>query len=464
MSNTITTTYEIDGIIFDVSYEKDSSEIKLSWGNWLKEKTFSFTGIDNKTLYTLFADSINDILWYEKVNKYGDSLDWYNSLMQSIGLPWMTIGNCVSALPENTPADSSVDNNTQPKTIKKRKPKWEDIFKEWDWEKNNWNLLSLSKHWPIEFLLDKETLKVMYDVNWERGFIDKPNMDKIKNELKKANRFYLSTKQHIAQQDVWYKLWDRVIMYWPTWSGKTHNAYAWIMQNKIPFVSINVTDWFEDIDFLTYIIPTDNGIRYKEKDVVGLLRLASQWEKVAILIDEINRWSKSFLNLVLKLLDPVTGSYELDNFVNDEKIIIPRDNIIFFCTANFWSSYVGTEQMDEALFDRFSVVNYVDYNQDLENTIIDNFWEHKEEVKEIIKLIRDMNKDNTVKRPMSTRTIKTRAEAYMNTSKTKEDVFKSFESTVLYRLVSPDAYGLVSEYQLQPIVSLMIKKGFVTKK
>ena len=69
---------------------------------------------------------------------------------------------------------------------------------------------------------------------------------------------------------------------------------------------VTVSDGFEDIDFLTNIVTTDKGIEYKEKQIVHMFRDAAAGNKTAILIDELNRGSKSFMNLVLKMLDPVT--------------------------------------------------------------------------------------------------------------------------------------------------------------
>lgn len=52
------------------------------------------------------------------------------------------------------------------------------------------------------------------------------------------------------------------------------------------------------------------------------------------MIDEVNRGSKSFMNMLLKMIDPVSGFYEINNFVEDDIIKVPHENIIWFCTAN----------------------------------------------------------------------------------------------------------------------------------
>lgn len=357
------------------------------------------------------------------------------------------------------------DETTVAPAKKKRTPKQDQLFKEEESTVNTSEFLSVSKHGPVEFLMDKKTFDLMYNINGATGPVSKPDIEKIKQQMKKANKLYVDVKSlQVAQTD--YTLWDRVLFYGPTWSGKTHDSIVWARSNpEIAFHSINVTDWFEDIDFLTYIIPTANWIMHKEKDVVTFLRACAEGKiKWCLLIDEINRGSKSFMNLVLKLIDPVSGNYELDNFVQNEKIIIPRDNIIFFCTANFWTSYTGTEQMDEALFDRFTQVIYKEYDQDLEDKIMDNFWEYKADVKKVIAGLREMTQDNTIKRPVSTRTIKTWAENYMNSSQSKIDVLKTFESSVLYRLVSPDAYGMVDKDQTLPVISLLVKLWYTESK
>ncbi len=238
------------------------------------------------------------------------------------------------------------------------------------------------------------------------------------------------------------------MLYWPTGTGKTfeflQTANAMKTAGELDdFDIVTVTDGFEDIDFLAHIVPTENGITYVENKIVTLLRDASQWKRVAILIDELNRGSKSLLNLILKLLDPVDGStYVLNNFVKNETIVIPMANIMFFATMNLGGKYVGTNVLDEALFDRFNIVQYKGYSEPVEDQMLNAFGAYKAQVKEIVQYVRvELHKEGEIRAPISTRGVKMWAEAFVNSGCERQDVLATFNRVLLHRLISVDDYG-----------------------
>lgn len=307
------------------------------------------------------------------------------------------------------------------------------------------NLTPISSIKDFPVFLDESDFSFVVQIEWKFINIwDKEAVDKLKVNFSSLEKLKLEVE---TIPDDTYSLGERVMLYWPTGTGKTYDfltvANDLLKKKEISdYDIVTVTDWFEDIDFLAHIVPQESGgIKYAEKKVVDLLRRASKGEKVAILIDEVNRGSKSFLNFLLKMLDAVNGTtYVIDNFIADEKIIIPIENILFFGTMNLWGKYVWTSTLDEALFDRYNVVKYKGYNLDVEKEMIKNFWDYKREVTQIVKYVRSAHKDGDIRAPISTRGIKIWAEAYINTDKSKPALAHSFRRTLLYRILNVDDF------------------------
>lgn len=316
----------------------------------------------------------------------------------------------------------------------------------------------------MKFELDREELEVYLIADGTEQKIKEVAYKELITKLRTTEKLSVDIKSAMSRVSTWFTLWDRIFLYWPTGTGKTHQIIQWIKDKKIKHDIVQVSDWFEDIDFLTYIVPTATGIMYKEKSIISLFRDAAKGEKVAVLIDEVNRWSKSFMNLVLKMLDPVTWSYEINNFVADEKIVVPKENIIRFCTANLWGSYSGTNELDEALLDRFNKIEFVDYNKDFEEQLFDCFDTQRSNAKVIVEYIRTLFKDNSIKRPVSSRTLKSWAEEFINTSKNPEDLFATFEKTIMYRIIGIDSYWFPNEQDIWVLASKFIELWIINKK
>lgn len=329
--------------------------------------------------------------------------------------------------------------------------------------KNGWSHNFIKEFGKFKFYLDNDNFKIYVTTDGVLfKVVDSADIEAIKEYVSKVDKVIIEIEQSSASNED-FNPWDRILLYWPTGTGKTHQVIQRVRESKILFDLVSVSDWFEDIDFLTYIVPTKNGIQYKEKSIIGLLRRAAAWEKVAILIDEVNRWSKSFMNMVLKLLDPVTGMYEVNNFVADEVIRIPITNIIWFCTANLWGAYSGINDIDEALLDRFNRISFVDYNKKFEAELLKTFEGNASKVKTIVDYIRDLFKSNELKRPISSRSLKSRAEEFLMTKKTDKDIFPSFERTIMYRICGVDWFGFPSEQDIGVITSKFIELWLLSK-
>lgn len=310
------------------------------------------------------------------------------------------------------------------------------------------------KGFPV--YISKEDFKFYIEINWDL----QPFSEELAKSLRTATRDMEKIKIDLAPVSMGYTLGDRVMLYWPTGTGKTfeflQNARAMQSGGQIDdYHIITVTDGFEDIDFLAHIVPTEKGIQYVENSIITILREASEGKKVAILIDELNRGSKSLLNLILKLLDPVDGAtYVLNNFVKNETIVIPMWNVMFFATMNLWGKYVGTNVLDEALFDRFNIVQYKGYSAPVEDAMFGAFGTFKAHAKEIVEHIRtDLHKEGEIRAPISTRGVKMWGETFLNSSRSKEDVLASFQRSILHRLISVDDYGNPNEEEVALILN-----------
>lgn len=316
----------------------------------------------------------------------------------------------------------------------------------------------------FDVLMNKETFEIFIDMNNELIPIDAAGIDRMKKEFENFEKVKSSLVPVMGS----YKLGDRVMLYWPTGTGKTYDFLSHTLAMKAAGTLdeidiVTITDGMEDMDFLAHILPTWKGIEYKENKVVTLLREASKGKKVAILLDELNRGSKSFLNLILKLLDPVDGkTYTLNNFIKNESIVIPIENVLFFAAMNLGWKYTGTNALDEALLDRFNVVQYKGYNLAVEKDISKSFAPFATQAIAITKEIRQLHKDGEIRVPISTRWVKMWAESFITTWKTKEELFETFRNTILYRLISVDDSGNPNTEEIAIIMKKFKDLGIIS--
>ena len=305
------------------------------------------------------------------------------------------------------------------------------------------NYTKIDEIYGYSVLMNKSDYKFYIDVNWDMIEADNTAMAKFKVAMAKKEELKLK----LASITSGFWLWDRVCLYWPTGTGKTFDFLGTANQLKkdwhIDEIQIvTITEWYEDIDFLAHIIPTTWWIKHEETEIFKALKRASTWTKMAILLDELNRWSKSFLNLMLKLLDAVDWqNYIIQNYLTNETLLIPIQNVMFYATMNLGWKYVWTNALDEALLDRFNIVQYKGYNLDVEEEMLKVFWSEAKVIAKTINSIRDLSKDWEIRAPISTRWVKMWAEAFINSPKSKNDIMNTFARTILNRLTSVDDFG-----------------------
>ena len=310
---------------------------------------------------------------------------------------------------------------------------------------------------------NKKDFSLAIDVKGEMVSVDADALAKVKKQMSAFEKI----KTDLTKSANTYRTGDRILLYGPTGTWKTYDFLASAIEMEKTwaideFSITTITDGFEDIDFLAHIVPTEKGITYVENKIVTLLREASNGKKVAILLDELNRGSKSFLNLILKLLDAVDGkTYTLNNFVKNENIVIPIENVMFFGTMNLGGKYVGTNALDEALLDRFNIIQYKGYDLKVEKDICKYFGSYAPNVINLIADVRSLSASGELRAPISTRWVKMWAESFINSPKSSNDVLGSFKYTLMYRLVSVDDMGNPNQTEIAMLMKKFKDYGFL---
>lgn len=306
----------------------------------------------------------------------------------------------------------------------------------------------------LQFFINKKDFKIYVKI-WE----NKIELEKaeLKNDIIKEKAKLKDFLKWIKKSKDNYMFGDRVLLYWPTWTWKTYGFLEFLKVAKIEHMVIWVTEGMEDIDLFNRIVPWATWVSYKTKEIVKLLEKAEKWDKVCLIFDELNRWSNSLMNLVLKALDPVDWkNYHITDVIQDRTYVIPQENIIWWATVNLGWKYTWTNALDEALLDRFNIVKYKWYDKKVEKAIIKSSWIDNDKVKKIedfVEEVRGFHNDWEIRAPISTRWLKVWIEDFVNTW----NLFESFEKTLLYRLVTVDDYWIPNEEELGIIKSKLEK-------
>ena len=241
-----------------------------------------------------------------------------------------------------------------------------------------------------------------------------------------------------------------ILLYGPTGSGKTHTVLEVVKEEGLPLYQINITNGLEDIDLLQKLIPDPETGRWQrvEGELVKAFRHAQE-EKVAILLEEVSRSSKSLRNLLIKAMDKKDNAYTLHDFTSGEYITVPAENIVWIATANLGSSYGDTSELDPALMRRFSLTVFVDYDTKKELEILKGIVDEDTAKKmvEFAKKIRENYLAGRLPYPLDTGTLVEWAEVTAET----EDPIEAAEMVFLYRIVERDSFGYPEKGQLEVI-------------
>jgi hypothetical protein len=300
-------------------------------------------------------------------------------------------------------------------------------------------------------------------------------------QLKKSMETVQKLKVDVQYQRSNLSFGNRVLKYGPTGTGKTYEfleaCNTLIQDGKLlpeNMEVVTISDGFEDTDLLAHMVFVDGKPTFMDNRIVELFYKAAELhkfdengklvsiedgQKIAICLDELNRGSRSLLNLVLKMLDAVDGEYyTLQNHIKGISVRVPIKNVLFFATMNLGSKYVGTSTLDEALLDRFNIVEFKGYSEDVEKEIAKKaFGKYSKEVLKFLSEVRELAKDGEIRSPISTRGLKMWGESFINSGIEQglKELLSSFNSTLLYRLVGVDDIGSPDESQKAAVLALM---------
>lgn len=265
------------------------------------------------------------------------------------------------------------------------------------------------------------------------------------------------SKQEKSNFELAWELKLPVLLYGVTGSGKTHQVLEFVEKlqksEDVEFFQINMSSGLEDTDLLTKLLPSEDGKGWVRVDgeLTRAFRVA-QKKPVIILLEELTRSSKSARNLILKVMDSVSGGYELRNFVSGEVIKVPRENILWIATANI--GYSDTETLDPALARRFLITIFVDYDREKELEILKSILDEKSAVaiyEKIVIPLRKAYQNEELPYPIDTGTLKTFGLLYAKT----KNLLRSAELSFMYRIVDIDATGTPDKEQIEFIKHLV---------
>ena len=199
---------------------------------------------------------------------------------------------------------------------------------------------------------------------------------------------------------------ENVLLEGPTGTGKTTMVRFYCAKHKLPYKRVSLNGGATADDLVGHYILESNGDgNVKTIWIDGVLgqAMVNGW---VLVIDEINGAPAEILFVLNSVLDK---ERILVLSQKDGQIIKPHKNFRVVATCNpTEQGYAGTNEINEALRDRFETTLKVDYNESVENKILKEIGidtETRKDIMEFTKFVRESYAKSEIITPFSTRSV-----------------------------------------------------------
>ena len=231
-------------------------------------------------------------------------------------------------------------------------------------------------------------------------------------------RIYYNQKV-LKHAELYLNAYGTLMVYGPPGSGKTYLGLYLAEKYGFDLEVLTGKESLRDEDMMgTFRIVLGEEGRAVPVWVDGPLarafKKAANGKKVLLLVDEITRIPTRYLNVFIEVLNNYDPDYYVFyNHLTGETLKAPKENLAFFATANV--NQVGTNEVPEALLDRFASYLYVSFPSLEEEISILKRWGVSEETAYVFakfaQVTRRMHEEGALEFPVSTRCLVSLAKA-----------------------------------------------------
>ena len=183
---------------------------------------------------------------------------------------------------------------------------------------------------------------------------------------------------------------QNVLLIGPKGSGKTYMIKNWCGDRGHPYTRINMDGAITTEDFTGSWVRVGNEWCWCDGLLTKFMRKGG-----VIVIDEINASPPEMMFVLHAVLDD--GRQVVLRSKDGEVVKAHKDFMLIACMN---PNYLGTQDLNEALEDRFDLVLYVDYDEKLERKLVKNL-----KIIDFAKRVRFMYNERKLNKTISTRAL-----------------------------------------------------------